>query len=151
MRIIKKYPNRRLYDTQISSYITLEDIRKLIVDAIQFQVLDAKTGQDLTRSVMLQIISEHEERGDPIFSTEVLAQLIRFYGDALQGFMGRYLERSLEVFMEQQQQFRSHLNDLVGQAPFNMVNDEQHPDMPQAPVPPSPSATPLRAIKGKKH
>jgi len=122
-RVIKKYPNRRLYDTEISSYITLEDVRQLIVDGEEFEVRDAKTGDDLTRSVLLQIIAEHEERGQPMFSTQLLTQIIRFYGDSLQGFMGSYLERSLETFMDQSQQFRSQLNDLMGKTPWGVFNE----------------------------
>ena len=121
-RVIKKYPNRRLYDTEISSYITLEDVRQLIVDGEEFEVRDAKTGEDLTRSVLLQIIAEHEERGQPMFSTQLLTQIIRFYGDSLQGFMGSYLERSMQLFLEQQTQFRSQLNNLLGQTPWTMLN-----------------------------
>ena len=123
IRIIKKYPNRRLYDTEISSYITIEDVRQLVVDGEQFEVHDAKTNDDITRSVLLQIIAEHEERGQPMFSTQLLSQIIRFYGDSLQGFMGSYLERSLETFMEQSQQFRSQLNDLMGKTPWGVFND----------------------------
>jgi polyhydroxyalkanoate synthesis repressor PhaR len=121
-RVIKKYPNRRLYDTEISSYITLEDVRQLIVDGEEFEVRDAKTSEDLTRSVLLQIIAEHEERGQPMFSTQLLTQIIRFYGDSLQGFMGSYLERSMQLFLEQQTQFRSQLNSLLGQTPWTMLN-----------------------------
>jgi polyhydroxyalkanoate synthesis repressor PhaR len=122
IRIIKKYPNRRLYDTEISSYITLEDVRQLIVDNESFEVRDAKTGDDLTRSVLLQIITEHEDDGQPMLSTELLSQIIRFYGDSLQGFMGSYLERSMQMFLEQQTQFRSQLNSLIGQTPWSMLN-----------------------------
>jgi polyhydroxyalkanoate synthesis repressor PhaR len=122
-RVIKKYPNRRLYDTEISSYITIEDVRQLVVDDESFEVRDAKTGEDITRSVLLQIIAEHEERGQPMFSTGLLAQIIRFYGDSLQGFMGSYLERSLQTFLEQSQQFRSQLNSLIGQTPWAMLNE----------------------------
>lgn len=122
-RIIKKYPNRRLYDTAISSYITLEDVRQLVLDGEEFEVRDAKTGEDLTRSVLLQIIAEHEERGAPMFSTRLLAQLIRFYGDSLQGFMGSYLERATQAFLEQQQQFRSQLSQLMGQTPMALLNE----------------------------
>lgn len=121
-RIIKKYPNRRLYDTEISSYITLEDVRQLIVEGEQFEVRDAKSGEDLTRPVLLQIIAEHEERGQPMFSTQLLSQIIRFYGDSLQGFMGSYLERSMQLFLDQQAQFRSQLNSMLGQTPWTMMN-----------------------------
>ena len=130
-RIIKKYPNRRLYDTEISSYITLEDVRQLIADDEKFEVRDAKSGEDLTRSVLLQIIAEHEERGQPILSTQLLSQIIRFYGDSLQGFMGSYLDRSMQLFLDQQNQFRSQLNSLLGQTPWTMLNQltEQNLDM----------------------
>ncbi|HSX62822.1 MAG TPA: polyhydroxyalkanoate synthesis repressor PhaR [Tahibacter sp.] len=131
VRVIKKYPNRRLYDTEISSYITLEEVRQLVVDGEEFEVRDAKTGEELTRSVLLQIIAEHEERGQPMFTTQLLSQVIRFYGDSLQGFMGGYLERSLQVFLDQQQQFRSQLNTMMGQTPWSMLNDltERNMDM----------------------
>jgi polyhydroxyalkanoate synthesis repressor PhaR len=123
MRIIKKYPNRRLYDTEISSYVTLEDIRQLVQDGEAFEVQDAKTQQDLTRSVLLQIITEREEQGQPLLTTNMLSQLIRFYGDSLQGFMGSYLERSMQIFLEQQQQFRQQLNTLLGQSPWAVMHD----------------------------
>ncbi len=122
IRVIKKYPNRRLYDTEISSYITIEDVRQLIVDGETFEVRDAKTGEDLTRQVLLQIITEHEQDGQPMLSTQLLSQLIRFYGDSLQGLMGNYLERSMQVFLEQQQQFRSQMGGLLGQTPWTMLN-----------------------------
>ena len=122
VRIIKKYPNRRLYDTEISSYITLEEVRQLVIDGEDFEVRDAKTGDDLTRSVLLQIISEHEETGQPMFTTQLLSQIIRFYGDSMQGFMGSYLEKSLQIFLDQQQKFRSQLNNILGQTPWSMLN-----------------------------
>jgi polyhydroxyalkanoate synthesis repressor PhaR len=122
LRIIKKYPNRRLYDTEISSYITLEEVRQLVLDNEEFEVRDAKTGENLTRSVLLQIISEYEDRGEPMFTTKLLSQVIGFYGDSLQGFMGGYLERSLQVFLDQQVQFRSQLNNILGQTPWSMLN-----------------------------
>ena len=121
-RIIKKYPNRRLYDTEISSYITIEDVRQLIVDGETFEVRDAKTGEDLTRQVLLQIITEHEQDGQPMLSTQLLSQMIRFYGDSLQGFMGNYLERSMQLFLDQQQQFRQQMGGLLGQTPWTMLN-----------------------------
>ena len=122
IRIIKKYPNRRLYDTEISSYITIEDVRQLILDGEDFEVRDAKSGEDLTRSVLLQIISEQEQDGEPILSTQLLSQIIRFYGDSLQGFMGNYLERSVQLFMEQQQGFRQQMGNLLGQSPWTAMN-----------------------------
>lgn len=122
VRIIKKYPNRRLYDTEISSYITLEDVRQLIVDREEFIVRDAKSGNDLTRSVLMQIIAEHEEHGQPIFSAQMLTQVIRFRGDSMQGVMGNFLERSLQFFLDQQQQFRGQIGNLVGGAPWTLLN-----------------------------
>ena len=122
IRIIKKYPNRRLYDTEISSYITIEDVRQLIVDGEDFEVRDAKTGDDLTRTVLLQIITEQEQDGEPILSTQLLSHIIRFYGDSMQGFMGNYLERSMTLFMEQQQQLRQQMGGMLGQTPWTMMN-----------------------------
>ena len=121
-RIIKKYPNRRLYDTEISSYITVEEVRQLILDGEQFEVRDAKTGEDLTRQVLLQIIAEQEQGGEPVLSTQLLSQIIRFYGDSMQGFMGNYLERSMQLFLEQQNQFRQQIGGLLGQSPWTMMN-----------------------------
>ena len=130
-RIIKKYPNRRLYDTEISSYITVEEVRQLILDGEQFEVRDAKTGEDLTRQVLLQIIAEQEQGGEPVLSTQLLSQIIRFYGDSMQGFMGSYLERSMQLFLEQQGQFRQQLGGMIGQTPWNMMNQmaERNLDM----------------------
>ena len=121
-RIIKKYPNRRLYDTEISSYITVEEVRQLILDGEEFEVRDAKTGEDLTRQVLLQIIAEQEQGGEPVLSTQLLSQIIRFYGDSMQGFMGNYLERSMQLFLEQQNQFRQQLGGMLGQTPWTMMN-----------------------------
>lgn len=121
-RVIKKYPNRRLYDTDISSYITIEDVRQLIVDGEDFEVRDAKSGDDLTRQVLLQIIAEHEQDGQPMLSTQLLSQIIRLYGDSLQGFMGTYLDRSMQTFMEQQAQFRQQMGSMLGQTPWSMMN-----------------------------
>ena len=101
-RVIKKYPNRRLYDTQTSSYITLAEIKQLVMDNVTFVVRDAKSGEDLTRSILLQIILEEEAGGTPMFSTSVLANIIRFYGHAMQGFMGGYLEKNIQTMQELQ-------------------------------------------------
>ena len=102
LRTIKKYPNRRLYDTEISSYITLSDVKAMVLKGIAFEVRDAKTGEDLTRSILLQIILEEETGGVPMFSTSTLAQIIRFYGHAMQGMMGSYLEQNLQTFTDVQ-------------------------------------------------
>ena len=101
-RVIKKYPNRRLYDTETSSYITLTDVRQLVMDSAHFVVVDAKTNVDLTRSILLQIILEEESGGAPMFTEAVLANIIRFYGNAMQSFMGAYLEKNVQGFMDLQ-------------------------------------------------
>jgi polyhydroxyalkanoate synthesis repressor PhaR len=99
-RVLKKYPNRRLYDTKTSSYITLIDVKKMVLGAEEFVVRDAKTSEDLTRSILLQIILEEESGGVPMFSSQMLAQIIRFYGHAMQGMMGSYLEKNLQTFTD---------------------------------------------------
>ena len=99
-RLIKKYPNRRLYDTQTSSYITLTDVKQLVLENEEFKVLDAKTNEDLTRSILLQIILEEESGGLPMFSSPMLSQIIRFYGHAMQGMMGAYLEKNIQAFID---------------------------------------------------
>ena len=101
-RVIKKYPNRRLYDTETSTYITLTEVRQLVMDSADFVVRDAKTNEDLTRSILLQIILEEETGGAPMFTEAVLANIIRFYGNAMQGFMGAYLEKNVQSFMDLQ-------------------------------------------------
>jgi polyhydroxyalkanoate synthesis repressor PhaR len=101
-RVIKKYPNRRLYDTETSSYITLTDVKQMVMNSESFKVLDAKTGDDISRSILLQIILEEEAAGKPMFSTQVLAQIIRFYGHAMQGMMGSHLERNVQSFIDMQ-------------------------------------------------
>ncbi len=102
LRVLKKYPNRRLYDTQTSSYITLADVKQMVLAGESFEVRDAKTGEDLTRSILLQIILEEESGGVPMFSTQSLEQIIRFYGHAMQGMMGTMLEKNLQAFAELQ-------------------------------------------------
>lgn len=114
-RLIKKYPNRRLYDTRTSAYITLVDVRELVLRHEEFQVLDAKTGEDLTRSILLQIILEEEAAGSPMFSSDVLAQMIRFYGNAMQGMMGKYLENNIKAFSDMQQKFQEQARALYGE------------------------------------
>ena len=102
VRVIKKYPNRRLYDTETSTYITLAEIRQLVMKTATFVVRDAKTNEDLTRSILLQIILEEETGGAPMFTEAVLANIIRFYGNAMQSFMGSYLEKNVQSFMDLQ-------------------------------------------------
>ncbi|MDY3330640.1 MAG: polyhydroxyalkanoate synthesis repressor PhaR [Pelistega sp.] len=115
MRVIKKYPNRRLYDTESSAYITLADVKQLVLDVTPFQVVDAKTGEDLTRSILLQIILELESEGVPMFSAETLKQIIRFYGHAMQGVMGSYLEKNMQVLAEMQNRMRDQSDALYQQ------------------------------------
>lgn len=112
-RIIKKYPNRRLYDTEESRYITLEDIKKLVLDNKEFIVRDVKTDQDLTRMILLQIIIEQEDYGEPLFSTEALSHIIRFYGNAFQSAASDYLQKSIDLFVDQQKQFQENFQSMV--------------------------------------
>jgi polyhydroxyalkanoate synthesis repressor PhaR len=111
-RVLKKYPNRRLYDTETSSYITLADVKKMVLTGRDFVVRDAKTSDDLTRSILLQIILEEETGGVPMFSTQMLAQIIRFYGHAMQGMMGSYLEKNLQTFTDIQSKLAEQSKSL---------------------------------------
>jgi polyhydroxyalkanoate synthesis repressor PhaR len=122
VRVIKKYPNRRLYDTGISSYITLEDVRQLIAEGEDFEVRDNKTGEDVTRHVLMQLIAEHEEGGEPLFSTPMLVQIIRLHGDSMQGVIGNYLERCTQLYLEQYANIRPRVNALMEQPPFAFLN-----------------------------
>lgn len=114
VRLIKKYPNRRLYDTKTSAYITLTDVKNLVLENEPFQVVDAKTSEDLTRSILLQIILEEESGGVPMFSSTVLSQIIRFYGHAMQGVMGSFLEKNIQAFMEIQERVAEQSKGLYG-------------------------------------
>lgn len=127
MRVIRKYANRRLYDTSESRYVTLEDIRQLIIDQESFYVEDSKSKEDLTRNILLQIITEQEnqggdERGRPMFSNKALQQLIRFYGDSMQGSMSGYLEQSISTFMEQQKLLREQMRQAISANPLKAAN-----------------------------
>ena len=104
-RVIKKYPNRRLYDTNSSTYITLAEVKELVLGGHGFEVRDAKSGEDLTRSILLQIILEEETAGVPLFTEAALANIIRFYGHAMHGFMGSYLEKNVQAMTEMQSKF----------------------------------------------
>lgn len=115
LRLIKKYPNRRLYDTASSCYITLADVRELVLSQETFQVVDAKSGEDITRTILLQIILEEESGGAPMFTSDLLAQMIRFYGNAMQGFMGRYLENNITAFTEMQAKLQEQSRTLYGE------------------------------------
>lgn len=123
MRTIKKYPNRRLYDTSQSSYVTLEDVKGLVLAGEEFQVVESRSKEDITRSVLLQIISEQEAQdGTPLFTNQVLQQLIRFYGDSLQGLMGEYLEKSVAMFMDQQETLRKQVQTVMDANPFSVMS-----------------------------
>lgn len=106
-RVIKKYPNRRLYDTQTSSYITLAEVKQLVMNSEEVVIRDAKTNEELTRSILLQIILEEEAGGTPMFSEAMLANIIRFYGHAMQGFMGTYIEKNVQMFTDFQSKLPS--------------------------------------------
>ena len=114
MRLIKKYPNRRLYDTKTSSYITLADVKQMVVKQEDFQVIDAKSGDDLTRQILLQIILEEESGGVPMFSSDLLSQMIRSYGNAMQGMMGSYLERNIRAFQDIQKALQEQSQKMYG-------------------------------------
>ena len=117
-RMIKKYPNRRLYDTETSSYITLHDVKKLVLEHVDFRVEDAKTKEDLTRAILLQIILEEETAGAPMFSSDMLSQIIRFYGNAMQGMMGTYLEKNIHTFIDIQKRLQDQSRQVLGQNPM---------------------------------
>lgn len=121
-RVIKKYPNRRLYDTVESRYITLADIRRLVTDKVDFIVVDKKSQEDITRSILLQVIAEQEHAGEPLMSQDFLSQVIRSYGGAMQGFVGAYLEQSLKLLASQQQQMREHMRGVMGADAFESIN-----------------------------
>ena len=121
-RVIKKYPNRRLYDTQTSAYITLSDVRELVMGNMPFSVVDAKTSDDLTRSILLQIILEEESGGAPMFTEAVLANVIRFYGNAMQSFMGAYLEKNVQGFMDLQVKMAEQSKGLSPEGGAKLMN-----------------------------
>jgi polyhydroxyalkanoate synthesis repressor PhaR len=120
-RVIRKYPNRRLYDTVESRYVTLADVRRLVVERVDFVVLDRKTQQDITRSILLQVIAEQEGAGESLMSRDFLSQVIRTYGSGVQDFVGRYLDESLQVFTREQRELRDRFKSVVGVDPFETV------------------------------
>jgi polyhydroxyalkanoate synthesis repressor PhaR len=113
-RVIKKYPNRRLYDTANSGYITLADVKQMVLDNVLFHVVDAKTGDDLTRAILLQIILEEESGGLPMFSAEMLAHMIRFYGTAQQTMIGQYMEQNVKAFLAIQAKLQEQAKQVYG-------------------------------------
>ena len=114
VRLIKKYPNRRLYDTKTSSYITLADVKQMVLKNEDFQVIDAKSSEDLSRQILLQIILEEESGGRPMFSSDLLSQMIRSYGSAMQGFMGSYLEKNVDAFQQMQKALQDQSQRIYG-------------------------------------
>lgn len=122
-RTIKKYPNRRLYDTEESRYITLADVRRLVLDKVDFIVIDKKSQKDITRSILLQVISDQELKGEPVMSRDFLSQVIRSYGSVMPDFVSSYLEQSLKLFASQQQQVREKVRGVVGIDPVEVVSE----------------------------
>jgi len=160
-RVIKKYANRRLYDAAESRHVTLDDLRKLIVQGEKIKVVDDKTGEDLTRSILLQIIADQEQFGQPILSTATLESIIRFYGDAMQGFMGRYLEQSVASFVSQQQALQSQISKMVSGTPLATMAEaaqanlamwqQMQENLVSALKPRTPPATPSAASSQPPH
>jgi polyhydroxyalkanoate synthesis repressor PhaR len=124
VRTIKKYPNRRLYDTAVSRYITVADVRDLVMKRIEFKVIDANSNDDITRPTLLQIILEQESGGQPLFTADILSKMIRFYGDSIQGVFSTYLEKSLELFVEQQTLLQRQVRNMIGgNTPLELMAD----------------------------
>jgi len=122
-RIIKKYPNRRLYDTEQSRYITLSDLQKLAEAGEEFEVKDASSGEDITRTILLQIIAEQENGGNPVFTTDILTRIIRFYGASAQDALTSYLEQSLSLFEQQQKTFQEQVRGAMQNNPVNAMSE----------------------------
>jgi polyhydroxyalkanoate synthesis repressor PhaR len=123
VRTIKKYPNRRLYDTERSKYITLADVRDLVTEGVEFEVVDANSGDDITRSILLQIIMEKEADGEPLFTTDMLTKFIRFYGNTAQDLFSQYMEQSMALFLEQQRTMQGRIRDAMGSNPMDVMSD----------------------------
>ncbi|TDR33067.1 polyhydroxyalkanoate synthesis repressor PhaR [Hydromonas duriensis] len=128
-RVIKKYPNRRLYDTHTSTYITLVDVKQMVLDNEAFEVVDVKTNENLTRSILLQIILEEESGGFPLFSSTVLSQIIRSYGNAMQGMLGSYLEKNMQAFAEIQNNLSSQTQQAMNNDAWQQLLSMQAPMM----------------------
>ena len=120
-RVIKKYPNRRLYDTEESRYITLADVKELVMNKVDFEVIDKKTGEDITRQILLQVISEQETHGNAIMSEDFLSEVIRAYGSVVPDYMGKYLEQSMNFFMQQQKVLQGQVKSVVGSDPLSAM------------------------------
>jgi len=122
-RTIKKYANRRLYDTEASRHVTLDGIRELVAAGEDVAVIDDTSGQDITRSILLQVIADQEQGGRPILSAEMLKQIIRFYGNPMQELMAGYLERSVQVFMNQQKVLQDQIQQAMGLSPLGSMQN----------------------------
>jgi polyhydroxyalkanoate synthesis repressor PhaR len=120
-RVIKKYPNRRLYDTEESRYITLADVKELVMNKVEFEVIDKKSGEDITRTILLQVISDQEQQGDAVMSQDFLSQIIRAYGSVVPDFVTKYLEQSMALFMQQQKYLNGQLQSVVGTDPLSAM------------------------------
>ncbi len=119
VRIIKKYPNRRIYDMEESRYITLSEVKKLIIDNVEFKVIDAHSKKDITRSILLQIIIDQESEKDPLFTNENLQRFIRYYGGNQNQHFASFMNQSLAFFQQQQEHFQSRMNEILDQNPLN--------------------------------
>ena len=143
MHELKKYPNRRLYNTTESRYVTVEDVRKLIVAGESIHVVDGRDGEDITRSVLLQILAEQESEGhESVLTNRVIENLIRFYGDRMGGVVGRYIEQSIVAFLDHQDQWRTHLRQLNEMNPLNLMRQAFEPRWPSSPPPARPDPPP---------
>ncbi|MCZ8132507.1 MAG: polyhydroxyalkanoate synthesis repressor PhaR [Steroidobacteraceae bacterium] len=120
-RLIKKYANRRLYDASQSRHVTLDDVREFVIQGEKLRVVEDKTGEDITRLILLQVIAEQEQFGQPILSTTLLESIIRFYGNGMQEFMARYLEKSVETFTRQQETMQAQMTKLMANAPMTTM------------------------------
>ncbi len=129
IRIIKKYPNRRIYDTQESRYITLGDVRDMVIEGVDFQVIDTQSKKDITRSILLQIIIEQESEADPLFSTDNLQDFIRYYGESQRQGFSDFINQSLSFFQQQQDQFQDRMSELMDQSPVRMWSDISRQNM----------------------
>ncbi len=122
-RVIKKYPNRRLYDTELSRYITLSDVRDLVINMVDFSIVDTQSKKDLTRNILLQIIMEQEAGGKPLFTNEILSRIIRYYGDSMQTAFTAYLDNSIDFFAEQQKQMQNQMSGSFSVNPMQAMTE----------------------------
>ncbi len=123
MRTIKKYPNRRLYDTESSSYITVSDVRAMVLEGIEFEVVTNNTNEDITRGILLQIIMEQESDGEHLFTSDMLSKFIRFYQDDTRDLFSNYMDKTLSVFLEQQHALQKKFLDTISSNPIDSMKD----------------------------